>query len=308
MNTNILAGTKNGLTVFLYHDVSDNPSQFGLDYNLTVSNELFRKQINWIKDNYSIISPLALIDNSKLPDNSALITFDDGFEEAFQNGISYLESMKIPSIVFLNLASIEKEVPLISSIGTYLEKNKKNTRISDGLGLKTPFHLNLTPIIYSKICTKEGELNFRKINNYQGKMADLNTLKKWEDSGFTFYGNHLYEHWNSQALTNDEFEFQFKENRDKLSVFKNSIDFFSFPNGQPELCFSERHIVALRDFGCKKIFFSSGAINHDRTVFLFNRMDLTTYEYNKFKLFYRVIITQFKNKFLKRVANLLRRF
>lgn len=298
-----------GLTVFLFHDVNDQPSQFGIDYNLTVSNKLFRKQIKWITDNFSVISPIDLISGKSLADNAALITFDDGFEGAFQNGISYLTSMKIPCIVFLNMSSIEKASPLISSIATYLQKSSDRFgSIFKKLGLITPFHINLTPDIYSKIQLEIPDLDFNEINLYQGKLANLETLKKSENSGYVFLGNHLYEHWNSASLNSAEFEFQFKENRRRLSDFKNSIDFLSFPNGQPDLCFSKANVQALKDFGCKKIFFSSGGTNSIHADIVFNRMDMTAYEHNKLKMFYRIAITRFAGELAKRAAFAIRRF
>lgn len=300
---------KKGLTVFLYHDINDQPSQFGRDYNLTVSKKLFRKQINWITNNYSVISPRDLISGKQLPENAALITFDDGFEGAFENGISYLESLKIPCIVFLNMSSIEKEIPLISSVATYLQRKAgRFGNLFERLGLKTPFHLNLTPEIYSKIQSEIPDLDLDEIVQYQGKLANLVTLKKWENSNYVFLGNHLYEHWNSASLDSGEFEFQFKENRKKLSNFKNSIDLFSFPNGQPDLCFSNLHVQALNHFGCKRIFFSLGGTNSADVGFLFNRTDLTTYEHNEFKMYYRIAMTRLIHKLPRKAAVVIRRF
>jgi len=43
------------LTVFVYHDVSDNPSEFSLKYNLNVCPEIFEHQINFIKNNFNVI-------------------------------------------------------------------------------------------------------------------------------------------------------------------------------------------------------------------------------------------------------------
>ena len=207
------------------------------------------------------------------------------------------------------MSNIEKELPLVSSIGVFLEKHcMAYSEILDKLGLKRPFHLHLTPSIYEKFELANIVLDFEEINQYQGKFATLDTLNRWANNDLVFYGNHLYEHWNSSALTKDEFEFQYKKNKEKLLLYKNYIDFFSFTNGQPGLCFSQREVDSLKDLGCKRVFFSSGENNLNKTDYLLNRMELTNYEYNKFKLFYRVFIARVKSRSLKRVANIFRRY
>jgi peptidoglycan/xylan/chitin deacetylase (PgdA/CDA1 family) len=300
---------KKSLSIFLFHDICDDPSQFAIDYNLAVSNKLFKKQIGWIDSNYSIISPIKLLNKKELPKNAAIITFDDGFFGTFQNGINYLDSMKIPSIVFLNMSHIEQKTPMISAIGCYLEKKSEIYRDTlKKISLKKPFHLNINPKIYKKIIQELPELNFEDINRYQGQFATSNTLREFENSEFVFYGNHLYEHWNAASLKLDEFVSQYEKNRSKLSNYKNHIDFFSFPNGQPELCFSFKHLEKLIELGCKCIFYSSGSRNLNFNKNIYDRMDLTTYEYNKIKLSYRVLIRSLSQKQMKRFLNILRRF
>ncbi|MDC0478440.1 polysaccharide deacetylase family protein [Flavobacteriaceae bacterium] len=297
------------LSIFLFHDVCDDPSQFAIDYNLAVSNKLFQKQIRWIDSNYSIISPEKLLYKKEIPKNAAIITFDDGFLGTFQNGISYLELMQIPSIVFLNMSHIENNTPMISAVGCFLEN--KNLIHADTLmkfNLKKPFHLNITPQIYNKIIQELPELNFEEINRYQGQFATSTTLRKFENSDFVFYGNHLYQHWNAASLKLDKFVSQYKDNRIKLSNYKNSIDFFSFPNGQPRLCFSSIHLEKLTELGCKSIFYSSGTKKLNFNKNIYDRMDLTTYEYSKIKLLYRVLIRSTNQIFIKRFLNILRRF
>ena len=110
---NILRQKK--ITIFLYHDINNEPSKFCKDFNLNVSPHIFEKQIKFIQKKFNIISPDQLLNQKKLPDNPALITFDDGFAGAFNNGIQYLVEHKIPSIMFLNMGHIINKSPLVSS-------------------------------------------------------------------------------------------------------------------------------------------------------------------------------------------------
>jgi len=304
-----MSSLKQNLSIFLYHDVNDDPSEFGAEFNLTVSNKLFQKQVSWIMSKYSIISPLDLLENRPLPPNPALITFDDGFAGAFENGIKYLDQEGLPSLVFLNMGNILNNTPMISSIAAYLEKNgEAHEELFQSIGLQKPFHLNLTPAMLFKLEQSISDLNMDEILNYQGGMATIEILMKWVNCKNVFFGNHLYEHWNSASLDSAEFKFQFEENRRALSHFKNSIDFFSFPNGQPDLCFSNSHIEALHHFGCKKIFFSSGGTNPMDRAFILNRIDMTTYEHNTFKMFFRVAMTKVIYKLPRKASIVVRRY
>ena len=141
---------KNNLTVFCFHEVNNNPSQFCIDFNLNVTPDLFAKQIKWIQEKYLIISPKDLLNDNPFPENSALITFDDAFYGAFENGISFLAKNNIPSIMFVNMSHILNESPLISSKAIFFEKNcKDKSRL-----ITNQFHLKLNPSLLKKVMTR----------------------------------------------------------------------------------------------------------------------------------------------------------
>ena len=75
----LFSDSKKHLSVFLYHDITNDVSQFSHDYNLSVSVNVFKKQIDWILNNFIVISPIELTENKEVPEKPALITFDDGF-------------------------------------------------------------------------------------------------------------------------------------------------------------------------------------------------------------------------------------
>jgi hypothetical protein len=297
----------NKLIIFLYHEVNDTPSKFCRDFNLNVSPKLFRKQIDWINNNYKIVSPTDLESHFPLPSNAAMIAFDDGFAGAFENGVSYLEKLEIPSIMFLNMGHILDKTPLISSMAIYLSKYLEDLQIDNNLRNINNIHLTFNYAMKNDFLKKNHNFDFSKIDLYQGKLASIDMLEKYSKSKFLFYGNHLYNHWNSLALTENEFKFNFHENQSSLLQFDNYINYFSFPNGQPTICFNESHLSYLKSLGCKRVFYSSGQINLNSNNYLLNRMDLTKYEYNSFKLRFRVLISMFSNQFIKRLSIIFRK-
>ena len=109
---------KDAITIFVYHDVSDSPSEFSRSHDLNVRPSLFEEQIKFIKKNFNVISPHHLL-RGEIPHRAALITFDDGFIGYFKNAIKILEKYDLPSIIFLNMGPIKGEV-FWSGLITYL--------------------------------------------------------------------------------------------------------------------------------------------------------------------------------------------
>ena len=286
------------ITVFNYHDVTDHPSEFQKKYELYVSKKVFEKQISEIIKKLIIIHPNELVEKNVLPSNAALITFDDGFSGAFQYGIPYLISKNIPSIMFLNLETIEKQEPMVSAIASYLEYNVEDFKdYALSKNIKKPCHLNLTPEKLKNIKENFSSLNMNQIWEYQGELTDIDTISNFSDSSLVVYANHLYNHWNAEALNDAEFQEQYKKNEIGLRKFKNYINFFAFTNGQPYTCFNKRHIEALKNFGTKKIFSTYAGVNHDENSCLYGRLSMVEKDYSISKINFRLLQSIYKDKY-----------
>ena len=234
------------ITVFLYHDINDYPSKFCQDYNLNVSVNIFIRQIKWISSNYNIISPNQLLDQKNLPKKPALITFDDGFFGAYNNGIKFLIKNKIPSLMFLNMGHIINGSPIISAKAIFYQKVLKKLKISKNEKL----HLTINPKKLKEIEKKLGNNYDEEILSFQGKLADYKMVKEFAENKYVYYGNHLFDHWNSPALNNQEFIDNLKKNEEKLEHIDNSTKFFAFPNG----IYINENIKTLKKLRFKKIF------------------------------------------------------
>mgnify|MGYP003987400035 FL=1 len=261
--------------IFVFHDITDHPSQFSKQYGLAISLESFSRQIDWIDRKYKIIHPLDLTNSKNIPKNAAVISFDDGFLGSFENGLNILNKKGVPSILFLNMQPIIEQSPLVSAIACYIETSMPDFRFfSKKYDISSPLHLSLTAsslALFEKECKV---IDKDSVLLYQGEFANIDIVKKWENSDLVVYGNHLYNHWNVLALSSDELKEQYLTNEELLSQFKNSVNFFAFPNGQPKTCFSECDVSLIRDLGAKKVFSASGGVNYDPSSFILNRMSL----------------------------------
>jgi peptidoglycan/xylan/chitin deacetylase (PgdA/CDA1 family) len=95
--------------ILLYHRVAEVTQD---PYKLSVSPENFKKQLTYIKSHYNVISLKQLIDdlkNKTLKDKSLVITFDDGYQDNFNNALPILEELNIPATIFVTTGYIDTE-------------------------------------------------------------------------------------------------------------------------------------------------------------------------------------------------------
>lgn len=259
------------LTVFMFHEVSDQPSRFSREYNLAVTRETFYRQASWIRENFEVIHPSSVLNGTAMPQRAALISFDDGFLSAFENGLPILRGLGMPSVVFLNMQAIQEQRPILSAVACYMLRNVPNfADFAKSKGLSAPFHLTLTPSILNSYVQRYGAIDNDLVLEYQGKFAELATLKYWDDQSIVVYGNHLFDHWNAPALSLEELEEQYKKNETALSRLKNWVNIYAFTNGR----FSTREVDFLRQAGAGKLFSSTGGVNRDSSEYVLGRLCL----------------------------------
>jgi len=291
--TNMRKIIANGLTIFLFHDISDNPSEFNQKYRLSLSKKVFKDQIIWINNNFTIIHPEEILLDKKVK-NAAVITFDDGCKGVFENALPILNTLKIPSIIFLNMSAVIDKKPLMSSVASYLSTYQpgfKKFAISNEIC--PPYHLSLTPELMKKAVNlfEISNDDFKKVLTYQGEFASLKDLYKWQNSNYVVYGNHLFDHWNAASLTIEQLQEEYTKNQEILEDFPNSVNFFAFPNGMPNKCFSEIHIKTIKKIGAKKVFSAVSGVNRDSDEFLLGRFNFTDLDVSPTDYWYKLFRT-----------------
>ena len=264
---------KNRLTVFVFHEVSDTPSEFTRRYGLSLTLSQFKQQANWIRDNFNVINPELLVANAPLPNNAALITFDDGFAGAFKNAYPILDRLDMPSVMFMNMQPQITRLPMLSALVVYLMDNCVNFReYIQNLGLKKPAYLSVTPEIMEQFKTLHDLPALSKIIKFQGDLVDSETMAFWDDCSNVYYGNHLYDHWNAAALSQEELKEQYRLNELALEPYHSSLKLFAFTNGKPEICFSRADIETIIKMGAKRIFSTVAGVNKKSDAVLLGRV------------------------------------
>lgn len=290
---------KGDLTIFLYHDVTDNPSNFSKKYNLNVPPEVFDIQLDFIKEHYQVISPEQL-KSGDYSGPAALITFDDGLPSYFEEAVPILSSKDMPSIVFLNMGPVNGDI-FWSGLVTYLCEYsvefrafllKKNQHSSD----KNLFLLCTPNIVNEFLSINNSEEILSQAKLYYGRFSTIDHCNEMRSKvGQVYFGSHLYNHYNAKMLSEPELLENLQRNHVCLSSFPNYIDFFSYPFGHPKTCFNSITNNIVSKFGYTKIFSAYNIINSSSNNKILNRLSLGDSVITRHSFRYNLIVPRFLN-------------
>jgi hypothetical protein len=289
--------TENKLTIFCYHDVSNNPSEFSKKHDLNVYPKVFDYQINFIDNNFNVISPDDLL-NEKIPENAALITFDDGFKSYFNTAITILEKYNIPSIILLNMGPIKGEI-FWAGLITYLSENSSDfynyitTYTKCNLKEKPLFLYCSKELVNSFLATKNKTYR-DEVNGYVGNFATENDLQSVSTNNLVYFGNHLYNHDVPLLMSDKELLKSYFKNDEELKKYPNSRNMFAFPFGQPDSCFSNRQIELIIENGARKIFSTYPIVNSDTSAPYMHRIPLNSFNNTKARIWFNILRRSFK--------------
>lgn len=282
---------ESSLTVFVYHDVTDYPSEFSRQFSLNVSPAVFEYQIKFVRSNFNIISPDDLLSH-RIPPKAALITFDDGFRSYFKSAVPILKEYKVPSILFLNMETVKGSI-FWSGLITYLcdrdgDFKKYAEKSLQAKVNNVPLFLTCSKKIVDSYIRETGKSFEKEVSVFVGEFATEEDLRDASGSPFIFYGNHLFNHYVPLLLSDGEFLESYSKNAIELKRFPNYRNVFSFPFGQPDTCFHERQVELILHNGARRVFRSTGSINCDISSLYLDRIALTSLNDSDSKMWFQI--------------------
>jgi peptidoglycan/xylan/chitin deacetylase (PgdA/CDA1 family) len=256
---------KNSLTIFLYHEVNDKPSEFADSYQLNTPPKIFQEQIDAILKNYNILNPSDVLKGKWATDKpSALITFDDGTLDIFENALPILKKRSINPIVFMNFAMVKGNEIFWSALKTFLSTKSlefKKFLADKGIGEESYHTLNKDIVDSFLSSLQEDTRNnlINQIKDYYGTFPSYEYISKLSSDEVTL-GNHLYNHFNANYITSDHLEEQYLKNDIILKELRQGHQYFAYPFGQSD-CFSEKTNQQIEKLGAKVIFSAINKVN-----------------------------------------------
>ena len=127
----------NELAILMYHRISNGNETFNLSSNLiSASKENFEKQLQYLAKHCNVMTfddlYNAINKDGKLPKNSTIITFDDGYKDNFTVAYPILKKFDIPATIFLTTGFIDGIEFFWWDKVAYLIKNTKVEEVDIG--------------------------------------------------------------------------------------------------------------------------------------------------------------------------------
>lgn len=242
-----------GIIILAYHRVNEDVfDPWGM--NVSISN--FEKQMRFISRNYNPVSleeAIALLSKKKeIPENTIVITFDDGYRDNYTNAFPILKKYNIPATIFLAVGAINDGSLLwFDTIADAFKKTAKQY-----IDLRT-FNLNKYPllfrrdkfkaindaVVFGKYLKKSEREEFvkdirEKLNITPENDNNSMPMLKWEDikimkdNGISF-GSHGMSHTILTKLSEEELEYEIAESKKKIREnIGMEVKLFAYPNGK----------------------------------------------------------------------------
>lgn len=249
----------NSLLILTYHRITDEPD---LHDPLKVSVVSFEKQVIFLKKHYTIISGEQLTDiiknNKPFPENSCLITFDDGWSDNYTNAFPILKKYKAPAIIFISTDYIgtnrifwhEKLCNILLKASNYKKLNNIKYKWPVSIGgkisniVKAPEHQR-RPLINDLVefiksysldeinnLIRELEALFEVVEEVsQPVMLSWEQVKEMSQNNICF-GSHTKSHAILTQISTDKVIEELKESKNIIeNKLGKPVHFFAYPNG-----------------------------------------------------------------------------
>ena len=244
---------KGKLTILMYHGITASPCQFP-DWCM-IDAQSFRKQIKYLNKHFDIVSlqdACNKLANGQLKKPTAVITFDDGYQNNFDYAFPILKEENAPAVIFLTTKFIDSD----SSIWTGLLTNAFSITEENTLTWKNIKHdistldkkqnclaklktqlknlplsaiENEVEIIISNL-TKAGIPRIEQSSPY--RILDTGSIRNMAESGLIEFAAHTHSHPILSQLTKEEQQREISQSIQRVAEISGKpCDYFAYPNG-----------------------------------------------------------------------------
>lgn len=246
-----------------------------------IKGQRFEKHIKYLRKHYEII-PLDKMVNSikgssEIPENSIVITFDDGYKSNYSEVFPVLKKHNIPATVYLTtdiIGTNEKFWWTKVRELRKLSKNKKSVSVPKNSYLKSIPEEEKRKII--KDLTEKLDYNPKR-----REALNWEEVKEMHESGLVTFGAHTHTH---PILTNVSLKKAKEEIRKSKEKIESKLDIkvkhFAYPNGD----FNNKIVELVKNEGFKSAVTSLWGFNNGATnLFKLKRVPVRSY-WEKYRL------------------------
>lgn len=257
---------RDAVVIFLYHDVTDHPSEFNASLDLNVSPRVFADQLDLIADSFHVIRPEELVSGDH-PTPAAMITFDDGNAGYFHKAVPIMRAKSIPSVCFVNMATIDGDL-CWAGLVTYLARHEPAFS-RDTLG--KPFSRITDADVAALLPHREFDRIADRARRFRGAIGSREDLVAVAHEPLVSLGNHLYNHRNAATLSVSRLRTEFSENQVLIDAHPRGTRLFSYPFGEPGTCLNAMTTDVLLQEGAARLF-TAFSLPNERWQILYHRV------------------------------------
>ncbi|TDI93638.1 MAG: polysaccharide deacetylase family protein [Caldithrix sp.] len=254
------------LTVLTFHRVTHGElASRGLP-TISITMKNFELLIQFIKKHFKVISLHEFLtcvqEESKLPSNCLILSFDDGYEELSRNALPILKRHQLPAILFVPTAAVDKKSTfwwdavytfLKNAPQVYFDRTISNDRVAGPYLKRFEKITSLLPEerdhsifdLIESLQSANAEIRERVLEHfqtfYQGSSLSNDTLpgvlkwnevKKFSDSVFEI-GSHTVNHQFLTSVGEKDAKNELAHSKDVLEGQLNKeVSCFSYPGGK----------------------------------------------------------------------------
>jgi peptidoglycan/xylan/chitin deacetylase (PgdA/CDA1 family) len=244
---------RRGLTVFVFHEVTEQPSEFQRRASVYTPPAVFERQIRWIGRRFDVISPTQLGrlgGTGPVPANAALITFDDTWAGTFRTAVPLLETLGLPALCFVNTATAGG-APDLAAVRLYEGLHPPE----GGPRLERSIESSTAEAVLDEV-TERYQAN-PEFAEFQGATATAEDLRRAARSGLVWFGLHLHHHWDLGLVDAELAGHSLRLNREAVGSYGNALPAFAPPYGRV-VAWLDR---VCADAGVQQTFLAAGGQN-----------------------------------------------
>ncbi len=238
---------RHGALIFFGHRVAEDFD----DWLGGVPPDLFERQIAWLSRHFRFLSMDELVDHFRqqrpVPDNSVVLTLDDGFADNYTHALPILEKYRVPVTIYLVTESIDTgELPWPQRLAWVLARTRREfLELTIHTPRRLPLHTLAERVQALKIIKElRKQLPMRQqlelfqcvveqcqVPTPKGRMLNWDQVREMRQRGVTF-GSHTVHHPFMKCLPLEDARWQLEESKRVLEQrLGERVRHFCFPHG-----------------------------------------------------------------------------
>ena len=247
----LLRRTDGALRILYYHRVNDQADPFFP----AISTSLFDEQMRYVSRHYKVVSLAEALDRLQCGSRESVIavTFDDGYQDNFQNAFPILQRYGIPATVFLTTGSLDSREPLwFERLANACKKTDKEfldmeMDLPRRFYLRTPEERLQTNAAVFELLRRTDDSNRRVLlqqilralavtseADRTGQMLTWDQVRTMKQQSIDFGGHTVTHPFISRMLT-DRVIWEASECKRRIEEeLQSPVRYFAYPNGREE--------------------------------------------------------------------------